>query len=166
MLAAFGLQKYAERDASQYTIAEGSDESAVLIAISSLILIDRTEAEVTEYLARLCHEFGENGAFAADTKAQLSADREEVAEELTAIRENVKNRYRELGFDMEVRNLSHFFDWNDDGMAGNEKLKEGESISLSTNRLEVPYSGGSYTVKIESPVPVYLEPLHWGDLDV
>lgn len=166
LLAAFGLQKYAERDASQYTIAEGSDESAVLIAISSLILIDRTEAEVTEYLARLCHEFGENGAFAADTKAQLSADREKVAEELTAIRENVKNRYRELGFDVEVRNLSHFFDWNDDGTAGNEKLKEGESISLSTNRLEVPYSGGSYTVKIESPVPVYLEPLHWGDLDV
>lgn len=166
LLAAFGLQKYAERDASQYTIAEGSDESAVLIAISSLILIDRTEAEVTEYLARLCHEFGENGAFAADTKAQLSADREKVAEELTAIRENVKNRYRELSFDVEVRNLSHFFDWNDDGTAGNEKLKEGESISLSTNRLEVPYSGGSYTVKIESPVPVYLEPLHWGGLDV
>lgn len=166
VLAAFGLQKYAEKDASQYTIAEGTDESAVLIAISSLILIDRTEAEVTEYLARLCREFGENGTFADDTKALMSEDREKVAEELTAIRENVQNRYRELDSEVEVRNLSHFFDWNDDGTAGNETLKEGESITLSTNRLEVPYSGGSYTVKIESPIPVYLEPLHWGgDLD-
>lgn len=162
VLAAFGLQKYAEKDASQYTIAEGTDESAVLIAISSLILIERTEAEVTEYLARLCREFGENGAFADDTKALMSEDREKVAEELTAIRENVQNRYHELGSEVEVHDLSHFFDWNDDGTAGNETLKEGESITLSTNRLEVPYSGGSYTVKIESPIPVYLEPLHWG----
>ena len=58
----------------------------------------------------------------------------------------------------------YFFDWNDDGIAGNETLKEGETISIETDLLEVPYTGGNYTIKIEAPIPVYLEPL--GDLPI
>lgn len=166
LLAAFGLQKYADKDASLYSIIEGTDESAALIAISSLILIDRTEAAVTEYLARLCREFGEEGVFSAETKALITADRKKIVEKLSTIRGNIKERYDELGIEVEVRDLSLFFDWDDDGTAGNERLKEGESISLSAKRLEVPYSGGSYTVKIESPIPVYLEPHSWGYIDV
>lgn len=163
LLAAFGLQKYADKDASLYSIIEGTDESAALIAISSLILIDRTEAAVTEYLARLCREFGEEGVFSAETKALITADRKKIVEKLSTIRGNIKDRYDELGIEVEVRDLSLFFDWDDDGTAGNERLKEGESIALSVKRLEIPYSGGSYTVKIESPIPVYLEPHSWGD---
>lgn len=46
LFAAFGLSDYAEVDASSYSITEGTDESAALIAISSMLLADRSEAEL------------------------------------------------------------------------------------------------------------------------
>ncbi len=158
LFAAFGLQKYADKDASQYSIIEGTAESAALIAISSLILVDRTEAAVTEYLARLCREFGENGSFSDETREVIKSDREKVADKLKDIRSNIKYRYNDLGIEVEVQNLAFFFDWDNDGTAGNETLKEGESITLETKLLEVPYSGGTYTVKIDAPIEVCLEP--------
>lgn len=166
LFAAFGLQKYADKDASQYSVIEGTAESAALIAISSLILVDRTEAAVTEYLARLCREFGERGTFSDETREVIKSDREKVADKLKDIRSNIKYRYNDLGIEVEVQNLAFFFDWDNDGTAGNETLKEGESITLETKLLEVPYSGGTYTVKIDAPIEVYLEPLVKGELVV
>lgn len=158
LFAAFGLQKYADKDASQYSIIEGTAESAALIAISSLILVDRTEAAVTEYLARLCREFGEGGTFSDETREVIKSDREKVADKLKDIRSNIKYRYNDLGIEVGVQNLALFFDWDNDGTAGNETLKEGESITLETKLLKVPYSGGTYTVKIDAPIEVCLEP--------
>lgn len=40
LFTAFGLPQYAEKDASSFSIMEGTDESAALIAISSLLLVD------------------------------------------------------------------------------------------------------------------------------
>lgn len=157
LFKAFGLEKYAGKDASLYSIIEGSDESAALVAISSLVLVERTEAAVTEYLARLCREFGENGEFSTDTKAQIKEDREKLAEKLSVIRYNIRSRYNDLGIDVEVPPLVPFFDWDDDGIAGNETLKEGETITVDKKLLEVPSEGGTYTIKIDAPIDVFLE---------
>ncbi|MBR5847811.1 MAG: hypothetical protein IKY72_08485 [Bacteroidaceae bacterium] len=157
LFKAFGLEKYAGKDASLYSIIEGSDESAALVAISSLVLVERTEAAVTEYLARLCREFGENGEFSTDTKAQIKEDREKLAEKLSNIRYNIRSRYNDLGIDVEVPPLAPFFDWDDDGIAGNETLKEGETITVDKKLLEVPSEGGTYTIKIDAPIDVFLE---------
>lgn len=157
LFKAFGLEKYAGKDASLYSIIEGSDESAALVAISSLVLVERTEAAVTEYLARLCREFGENGEFSTDTKAQIKEDREKLAEKLSDIRYNIRSRYNDLGIDVEVPPLAPFFDWDDDGIAGNETLKEGETITVDKKLLEVPSEGGTYTIKIDAPIDVFLE---------
>ena len=46
LFAAFGLTAYASTDASQLSIISGTDEAAALIAVSSLILGERSEAEV------------------------------------------------------------------------------------------------------------------------
>ena len=58
LLSAFGLQKYGSKDASQFSIVAGTDESAALIAVSSLLLMNRTEGQLTEYLSTLSQEFG------------------------------------------------------------------------------------------------------------
>jgi hypothetical protein len=64
LFATFGLEDYARNyDAANISIADGTDAAAALIAISSLILADREEAELTEYLHRLCMEFSVNGNF-------------------------------------------------------------------------------------------------------
>lgn len=159
LFTAFGLSEYAGTDASLFSITGGNNEAAALIAVSSLLLVDRSEAELTEYLAKLCREFGENGGFSQATRKQIKEDRDKLAAQLSNIQSNIVNRYKDLGLTVEVKNLAHFFDWDDDGVAGNETLQEGEEITIETTLIEIPNTGGSYRVKITSPVPVYLEPV-------
>lgn len=159
LFTAFGLQKYAEKDASTFSISRGTDESAVLIAISSLLLVDRSEAALTEYLAKLCREFGENGEFGNSTLQQISEDKKTLSNLLSSIRENIIKRYDELGLNIEVKELGYFIDWDNDGLAGNETLQDGQEVKLETSEINVPNEGGVYTISISSPIPVYLTPI-------
>ena len=164
----FGLQKYTEKDASTFSITEGTDEAAALIAISSLLIVDKSEAEITEYLAKLSKEFGEKGAFSESTKRIINEDKKSLNYEISYIEDNIVERYKSLGIDVEVKELKRFIDWDNDGIAGNEMLQEGQEVILETTELNVPNEGGVYTIKITSPVPVYLEPPFNsdGDLDI
>ena len=159
LFTAFGLQKYAEKDASTFSIAGGTDESAALIAISSLLLVDRSKAALTEYLAKLCREFGENGKFGSSTLQQISEDKKSLSNQLSSVRGNVIERYDELGLKIEVKELGHFIDWDNDGLAGNETLQDGQEVKLETSEINVPNEGGVYTINISSPIPVYLTPI-------
>ena len=159
LFASFGLSEYSQEDAASFSIVSGNDQSAVLIAVSSLLLVDRSEASVTEYLAKLCREFGENGTFSEQTKVQIKEDRKKLSGRLDDIRSNIVERYAELGMSVEVKDLARFFDWDDSGKVGDEILQEGEKIIIETTRIEIPNTGGSYQVKIISPIPVYLEPV-------
>lgn len=123
------------------------------------MIVDRSEAALTEYLAKLCKEFGDNGAFTESTRQQMKEGRNALAGQLSAVRNHVIDRYEEIGLPIEVKELAYFFDWDNDGVAGNETLQEGQTVTLETTELQVPNQGGNYTIKITSPVPVYLEPL-------
>lgn len=157
LFAAFGLQKYAETDAAAFSITAGTDEAAALIAVSSLLIAERSEAELTEFLAKLSREFGGEGKFTEATKQQMKEDRKYVARHLSEIQTNVINRYEELGKEVEVKELARYFDWDDDGVAGNETLQNGEEVTLDVTGLHVPNKGGTYEIHITSPIPVYLE---------
>ena len=159
LFTTFGLQRYSETDASRFSIIGGNDEAAALIAISSLLIINRSEAELTEYLAKLCKDFGENGIFSEAIKKQIQSDRKDLFNHLSSIKNNIIDRYEDLGLSVEVKELVSFLDWDDDGIAGNEILKEGQEVILETSQLDVPNNGGSYTIKIISPIPICLEPI-------
>ena len=160
LFTAFGLQKYAAKDASTFSISGGTDESAALVAISSLLIIGRSEAEMTEYLARLCREFGENGKFESGTLQQIREDKDSLKYQLSAARENVIKRYKELGLEVEVKELGYFIDWDDDGIAGNEILQDGQEVKLEVTELNVPNEGGDYAIGISSPIPLFLTSIH------
>lgn len=159
LFAAFGLTAYASTDASQLSIISGTDEAAALIAVSSLILGERSEAEVTEYLAKMSREFGQDGEFSTETKAQMKEDKGYLADKLDDIKANIVSRYADLGLDVSVKELARYFDWDDDGTAGNETLEDGEKVVLETTSINVPAEGGTYAIKITSPIPVYTEPV-------
>lgn len=159
LFAAFGLTAYASTDASQLSIISGTDEAAALIAVSSLILGERSEAEVTEYLAKMSREFGQDGEFSTETKAQIKEDKDYLADKLGDIKDNIVSRYADLGLDVSVKELARYFDWDDDGTAGNETLEDGEEVVLETTSINVPAKGGTYAIKITSPIPVYTEPV-------
>jgi len=166
LLDAFGLGSYSNKDVSSFSIIAGTDESAALIAISSLLLMDRTEAALTEYLSKLSANFGKNGYFSDEIQVQISSDKKKLAKYLNAIKENIIERYNNLGLDVNVRELSHFIDWNSDGVAGNEILKDNQSVSMELTSLEIPNEGGKYYIKATSPIPLFLEAQVETELDL
>lgn len=157
LLAQFGLQGYATKDASKFSIISGDDAAGALIAVSSLILSDRSEAEIVEYLSLLSNEFSTTGTFSDTTKKKLKSTRNYLNGRLDKIATNIKERYKELGYEVGVKDLASFFDWDNDGIAGNE-LDESSTVQLSQNQISVPAEGGNFTVKIESEKPYFLDP--------
>ena len=157
LLTQFGLQQYASKDASQFSLTSGDDASGALIAISSLVLTDRSDAEIVEYLSILSNEFGTEGAFSQETKKKIQSGKNYLNTRLDRISENIKSRYKELGLEVKVKDLAYYFDWDNDGIAGNE-LDESESVTLSTTEINVPKEGGEYTISIVSDKPYYLNP--------
>lgn len=157
LLTAFGLQRYTDTDAANYSITAGTPEAAALIAISALILKNRSEAQVTEYLAKLSKEFGENGCFSVETKQTIKNDRNALLKDLKKSEENVKNRYSELGQTITVMPLEYYFDWDDDGTAGNEFLGPDNLPTLSKTEINVPKEGGEYTITVDSEIQLYFE---------
>ena len=157
VLKTFGLNKYAKTDVNHFSITSGTDEAAALIAVSSLILYNRSEAQITEYLSQLSEEFAEDGNFSETTKLQIRKDMFSLESKLPQIAENIKKRYQEMGKEVAVKNLIYYFDWDGDGTAGNEIAPENHPVSLETNNINVPMEGGSYEVKVNTTVPVYLE---------
>ena len=158
LLSAFGLTNLTNKDVSSFSIISGTDESAALIAISSLLLMERTEAALTEYLAKLSSDFGKNGTFSEDIQNQISKDKNKLAMFLSDIKDNIVSRYDNLGIKVSVKPLSHFIDWNNDGVAGNELLKENQIVSLDKTSLQIPNEGGKYSISINSPIAIYLKP--------
>lgn len=157
LLVQFGLQGYATKDASKFSITSGDDAAGALIAVSSLILSDRSEAEIVEYLSLLSNEFSTTGTFSDTTKEKLKSTRNYLNGRLDVIATNIKERYKELGYEVGVKDLASFFDWDNDGIAGNE-LDESSTVQLSQNQISVPAEGGDFTVKIESEKPYFLDP--------
>lgn len=157
VLKTFGLEKYAKTDVNHFSITSGTDEAAALIAVSSLILYNRSEAQITEYLSQLSEEFAEDGNFSETIKLQIRKDMFSLESKLPQIAENIKKRYQEMGKEVAVKNLIYYFDWDGDGTAGNEIAPENHPVSLEANNINVPMEGGSYEVKVNTTVPVYLE---------
>ena len=157
LLTQFGLQQYASKDASQFSLTSGDDASGALIAISSLVLTDRSDAEIVEYLSILSDEFGKEGAFSQETKKKIQSGKNYLNARLDSISENIKNRYKDLGLEVKVKDLAYYFDWDNDGIAGNE-IDGSESVTLSASELNVPAEGGEYSITVKSDKTYYLIP--------
>ncbi len=155
LLTAFGLQNHSLKDASQFSITSGDDAAGALIAISSLILYNRNVAEIVEFLSQLTEEFSNLGTFRPATKEVLRKTRNELNDKFSDIEFNVRNRYNELGLDVTVKDLAFFFDWDNNGIAGDE-LESG-LVNFSQTKISAPASGGDFSIEISSDKPYYLE---------
>ena len=156
LMGAFGLQKYAGKDVSQFSITSGTDEAAALIAVSAIIQVDRSEASMTEFISKLTNEFGANGYFSDATKQTIAGSVDKVRSQLDAISKNIVGRYESLGKTVSVKPLKYYFDWDGNGSAGDEIAPEGSSVSLDKTVINAPSEGGRFTITVTSPVPVYI----------
>lgn len=57
-----------------------------------------------------------------------------------------------------MKDLSYYFDWNKDGIAGNEIADASSPVTLEVNDLSVPTEGGIFNIKINSTIPLTLNP--------
>lgn len=156
LLTQFGLQSYESTPAESMSITSGNDGSGVLIAISSLILNKRSDAEITQYLSTLSQDLADDGAFTDDNKKSIAIDRAYFRDNLYSITSNIKSRYQELGQNVEVPDLRYYFDWNGDGIAGNE-INDNPQISLSRESVEFDYNGGTAEIIVTSNIILSLE---------
>ena len=86
--------------------------------------MDRSEAQITEWISKLASDFAEDGQFSDANKEQIFKDREMLYAGLSEISQNVVKRYSELGIYVTVKDISAIVDWDGDGIVGNETLKE------------------------------------------
>lgn len=166
LLTNFGLQKYAQTDVSRFSITAGTDEAAALILVSSALLNDRREAQLTEALSKLSQEFTAKGEFSETSKT----DYEKKAKALNQDRivRNIVERYETLGKTVTVKNLSYYIDWDNNGVAGDELGDPSTEIQLSFEQTElaVPMEGGLFQIQINANVPYsFTDPLDDGSDD-
>lgn len=157
LLTQFALQNYALTDVSCFSITAGDDAAGVLIAVSSLVQSDRSEAEIVEFLSELTTDFGEDGRFSEETRKKLRRTCNYLNGRLDRIARNVVERYQELGTEVTVKDLAYYFDWDNDGVAGNE-IDVQLTVELDRNELDVPAEGGDYVLTVKSDKPYYLVP--------
>lgn len=158
LLSNFGLQKYADTDVSQFSIASGTDEAAALIVVSSAFLAGRSEAELTEELANMSQELASSGKFSDEKRKAYREKTIDMRDRFTDIQRHIVNRYNELGKKVTVKDISRYVDWDNDGIAGNEFGDSDGPVEMKFEKEElvVPVGGGVFRIKIASNAPYFL----------
>lgn len=134
LLTQFGLQAYGEIPAESMTVAAGTEGSGVLIAISSILLSGRSDAQVTEFLSTLGNDFADDGKLTENNRILILQGKNRVTADLEKLSRNIVDRYNDLGVSITVPDLRYFYDWNNDGIAGNE-IVDNVEVSLSRDRV-------------------------------
>lgn len=98
------------------SITANNTSANILIAISSILLNERSDAQFTEFMSALRSDLNADGEISP-------ANKEKIAESslglgYTKIKENIKKRYNELGKDIEIGEFELFIDGDGDGMIG------------------------------------------------
>lgn len=97
------------------SLTDGNENAAVLLAISSIVLYDKKEAEFSEFASKLSNDFAAGGTI---TDVALLNDIREAGKNVDAVdvMENVQKYYKEQGSEITVSNIRKFIDGNGDGV--------------------------------------------------
>lgn len=160
LLTQFGMQSFDEAVTNTQGITSGDDGAGVIIAISSLILNNRTDAEITELLSTLSEDLADDGAFTKANRQLFSYDEDLnyikfVFDNADKIAQNITNRYNELDISITVPNLLSYYDLDGDGICGNELPKD-PKITLSQTEVNFGKEGGTTTITIDANFKCYL----------
>jgi hypothetical protein len=97
------------------SITANNTSANILIAISSILLNERSDAQFTEFMSTLRNDLSD-GTITQDTKNEIARSSFELS--YSNIKNNIKKRYEELGKTVEVGNFELFIDGNGDGQIG------------------------------------------------
>lgn len=161
LLSAFGLQRLNEKSFTQVSITDGDDYAAGLLAITMPLLYSRKGSELISWMTRLRYDFADDGKFTEQNKEQYKKDRNNLS--LSSKVQRLIEKYNEYGVSVSVKDLKYFYDWDDDGVAGNEIYDPSQPATYDVTSISAPMEGGTYTVHVSCNVPLYTSPLNNGD---
>ena len=161
LLSAFGLQRLNEKSFTQVSITDGDDYAAGLLAITMPLLYSRKGSELISWMTRLRYDFADDGKFTEQNKEQYKKDRNNLS--LSSKVQRLIEKYNEYGVSVSVKDLKYFYDWDDDGVAGNEIYDPSQPATCDVTSISAPMEGGEYTVHVSCNVPLYTSPLNNGD---
>lgn len=163
LLSAFGLQRLNDKSFTQVSITDGDDYAASLLAISMPLLYSRKGSELISWMTRLRYDFADDGKFTEQNKEQYKKDRNNLS--LSSKVQRLIEKYNEYGVTISVKELKYFYDWDDDGVAGNEIYDPSQPATCDVTSISAPMEGGEYTVNVSCNVPLYTSPLNNGDAE-
>lgn len=126
-------------------ISKAGDGNAVLLAISATLQSTRTEAELSELIAKISSEMQNTGTLG---KSDLSEQIRQggIGLDYEQIRSNLIARYEQLGqHGYEIPNFEDFMDINGNGVID----RDDQWLLVSDAHYQVPQSGGEYSVTVE-----------------
>ena len=126
-------------------ISKAGDGNAVLLAISATLQSTRTEAELSELIAKISSEMQNTGTLG---KSDLSEQIRQggIGLDYVQIRSNLIARYEQLGqHGYEIPNFEDFMDINGNGVID----RDDQWLLVSDAQYQVPQSGGEYSVTVE-----------------
>ena len=97
------------------SITDNNKNSAILLAISTVMLYDKDEAQFTEFISKFSVDFADNGQIDNSLIRQTIADGQLHARPAEVI-ERMKKFYAEKGVTMECDDFSPYIDFNGDGI--------------------------------------------------
>ncbi|MBP3260305.1 MAG: RagB/SusD family nutrient uptake outer membrane protein [Prevotella sp.] len=161
LLSAFGLQRLNDKSFTQVSITDGDDYAAGLLAISMPLLYSRKGSELISWMTRLRYDFADDGKFTEQNKEQYKKDRNNLS--LSYNVQRLIEKYNGYGVTISVKDLKYFYDWDDDGVAGNEIYDPSQPATCDVTSISAPMEGGTYTVNVSCNVPLYTSPLNKGN---
>lgn len=105
------------------SITDNNSSSAILLAISTVMLYNRSEAEFTEFISKFSTDFADNGQIDNTTIREDIKKGQEEAHPSKVI-ERMKEFYANKGVDIQCDDFSKFIDFNGDGVI-DDNDKEG-----------------------------------------
>lgn len=130
VLNAFHITDEVE-SSEQMDLVSGQKESSILLAISSILLANKTEAELTEYLAKFSNDISTDGVLTnSDLKETLVLSTKALQYSVEHIKRNIEAKYASLNVSVSADEFSSYLDYDNDGLVGSEDIDNVDNIDF------------------------------------
>ncbi len=110
------------------SITDNNKNSAILLAISTILLYDKSEAEFSEFIAKFSTDFADNGEIDNELLRTTIAEGEKHAHPGEVI-EKMQQFYEQKGVTLKCDDFSRFIDFNGDGVIDGNDGEDLEEIA-------------------------------------
>ena len=143
--------KAASNDVTKMDIVKGDESSKILLAISSILLHKRSEAQLTEFLAKFIDDFKADGKISnAEITKNIAYSSQKLFRKIKTIKDHIISRYAELGQTIAIGNFEHYIDFDGDGLVGDDDKDPTDNFTPVKGVVQVPFFKPGSEIKIRT----------------